>query len=49
MEDPEMRRGCDVRFLGSRNGTGAGIVQEGGIDGEDQRERGREGEDMGVF
>lgn len=50
--DPEMRRGCNGRFPGSRKETGTGIVQERRIDweggGGDQRVRVRKEEDMGV-
>lgn len=37
MGDPEMRRGCNGRFTGSRKGIGTGIIQERGIDGEEIR------------
>ena len=51
-EDPEMRRGCNGRFPGSRKGTGTGIICERKIDWEgerDQRVREGEREDMDVF
>jgi hypothetical protein len=42
-EDPEMRRGCNGRFPGSRKGTGMGIIQERGMDWEGGRSEGGRG------
>jgi len=39
-EDPEMRRGCNGCFPGSRKGTGTGIIWERGIDWEGRKIRG---------
>jgi hypothetical protein len=33
-EDPELSGGRGGRFPGSRKGTGTGMMQEGGVDGE---------------